>query len=143
MIEIKKLTKEILNSTTGLFQTLESLTEAPELSKEKTLEIFEKISKNNITIFVAIKENQIIGTISVIIEQKFIHLGRTVSHIEDVSINKNFQKQGISRKLIETAIKFSKTQNSYKIILDCDEKLENFYNKFEFQKQGIMMRFNI
>jgi len=139
-IEYVKLTRGILMENDGLFKTLQNLTAAPELSEDETIDIFDKISSQDTHIFVAILNSSIVGCISILIEQKFIHSGGLVGHIEDVSIRRGFEGRGISRKLINMAIDYANTRDCYKIILDCSFELERFYEKFAFKKKGIMMR---
>ena len=55
-------------------------------------------------------------------------------------VDKNFSGNGIARELVNHCVKIAESNNCYKIILDCSESLEPFYNKLEFKKQGICMR---
>ena len=139
-IKYVELTRKILMGSDGLFKTLQNLTSAPVLSEEKSFEIFDKIISQDTHIFVAILNHSIIGCTTVLIEQKFIHSGGIVGHIEDVSIRRGFEGRGISKRLINMAIDYANTRDCYKIILDCSFELEKFYNKFGFKKKGIMMR---
>ena len=84
-----------------------------------------------------------IGLITLIIEQKIIHSGRSVGHIEDLIVDKNHRGTGIAEKLIEYAINMSTFNNCYKLILDCDEKLIHFYQKKGFHKKAIQMRMDL
>jgi len=84
-----------------------------------------------------------IGMITLIIEQKIIHSGRSVGHIEDLVVDKNHRGTGIAEKLIEYAINMSTFNNCYKLILDCDDNLVHFYKKRGFHKRGIQMRMDL
>ena len=95
-------------------------------------------------IFVAVKDDgQIIGSTTLLIEQKFIHSGGKAGHIEDVVTRNGYEGKGIGRKIIEELIKIAKESKCYKITLDCDEKVVGFYEKLGFKKHQIMMRINI
>ena len=90
-------------------------------------------------IFVAKTADKIIGSITVLIEPKFIHNLSHVAHIEDVIVDKEYRSHGVGARLVNKAIEFSKNCKCYKIILDCDSANSKFYNKFGFvQKQQQM-----
>ncbi|HXT85257.1 MAG TPA: GNAT family N-acetyltransferase [Verrucomicrobiae bacterium] len=132
----------------GFFDTLSNLSEIGDLNKnsERIKEIFKELSCNkNFKIIVAEdKENlKIIGTATLFIEQKFIHDGGKVGHIEDVAIKKGFQNKGLGKEIIKELIEIAKEENCYKVILDCDEKVSRFYEKIGFKRHSIMMRINI
>ena len=59
-----------------------------------------------------------------------------VSHIEDVIIRKDYRGQGLAKKLIDYCINISKLNKCYKIILNCNEELLKFYNRFGFENRN-------
>lgn len=142
---ITLLTNEIIENYSGLFETLKHLTSAPELSKERTKELIKKMRLQNIFVYVALFEEkkEIIGAASILVEQKLIHGGKKVGHIEDVSTNKKYIGKGIGRELIKRCVEKGREENCYKIILDCEEKLVPFYEKLEFHCEGSYMRLNL
>lgn len=87
--------------------------------------------------------NQIIGSITVLIENKIIHNFGKVAHIEDVVIDNRYRGLGLGKKLMDTAYKTAKSNNCYKIILHCKEELEKFYQKNSFEKNGIEMNLRL
>jgi len=106
-------------------------------------DVLKRISNQNIYIFVSIIDEKVVGCASLLIEQKFIHSGRTVGHIEDVVVHNNYRKKGIGRDLIDTCVNAAKTFNCYKVILDCDENNIPFYQKCNFKKKGVCMRLDL
>lgn len=83
-------------------------------------------------IFLAKNNNEVIGSITVLIEPKFIHDLSSVAHIEDVVVKLNYRSYGIGQLLVNKAIEFVRNYGSYKIILDCSDKNVSFYKKFGF-----------
>jgi len=84
-------------------------------------------------IFVDIDETFLIkGTISTIIEQKMIHNGGLVCHIEDVVVHEKYRGQKIGQQLMDYAISHAKRNKCYKIILNCNDNVEEFYQKMGF-----------
>lgn len=84
-------------------------------------------------------EGEIIGSMTVIFEQKVIHNFGKVCHIEDVVVDKNTRGYGIGKHLIEHAINIATKNGCYKVILDCSEENIPFYNKCNFEKRGAYM----
>ncbi len=108
------------------------------------MKIFKNIKeKSNSRIFVALIDNKIVGSITTIIEYKFIHNGGKVCHIEDVVTRKGYEKLGIGSSLIRDAIDFSTKEDCYKVVLNCSKKNILFYEKNGFHKHEIEMRFDI
>jgi len=102
------------------------------------------LNTNNSEIIVIenITDNNIIGSITILKENKLIHNLGTVSHIEDFVIDEKHRKLGLGKLLLNKAIELS--QDCYKIILDCSEKNIEYYKKFEFiQKEYQMARYLI
>jgi len=93
----------------------------------------------NNSIYVIEFDNIIIASVTLIIEKKFIHNFKSVCHIEDVIVHKDYQKKGLGSLLINFCIEFAKKNNCYKTILNCSEKLEKFYSKFNLKKKNIQM----
>lgn len=85
------------------------------------------------------ENKKIIGSGTVLIEDKLIHnLGRA-AHIEDIVIDLNYRKNGVGKMLIDYLVEYSKNKNCYKIILDCQDKNILFYQKCGFDVKGVQM----
>jgi glucosamine-phosphate N-acetyltransferase len=111
---------------------------ATTFTKETYKNILSKI-ENNSTIWVIDYNNELIGTTTVIYEYKFIRNIVKLAHIEDVCVDKKYRNKGIGNLLINYVVNEALKEKCYKIILDCDEKLENFYKKSGLEKHGIQM----
>ena len=108
------------------------------ISKEKYIDIFNIIFKNN-KVFVAIIDNTIVGAITLIIEQKFIHNCSIYTRIEDVIVDNNYRNKNIGKELVKYAIDYSKHLSAFKITLTCKKNLQSFYEKNNFEKYDIHM----
>ena len=138
---IRKLKIEDLKS--GFLESLESLRPTKDIDESLAIEIFKRIDSNqDHIIMVAELDGKIVGSTTLFIEQKFIHKGGKVGHIEDVVVDKKFQGQKIGQKIIEKILEVSKERGCYKTILDCDDEVKPFYEKMKFLKSGNEMRFN-
>jgi len=100
--------------------------------------LIERLPKNH-NIFFYLINNKIVGAITLIIEQKIIHNGGKVGHIEDFVVLEEYRNKGIG-SLLYNYVKILCEQNKcYKMILDCNELLEDYYIKKGFVKKGSYM----
>ena len=73
-------------------ETLDSLRKTSDLDKKIGKDILKKIISNpDHIIHVAEENGKIIGSTTLFIEQKFIHNGGKVGHIEDVVVSKEYE----------------------------------------------------
>lgn len=131
---IRKLNNSDYQNYLNLINQFRSTTFTLEEYKN-TLSIIE----NNSTVWVVDYNNELIGTATIIYEYKFIRNIVKLAHIEDVCIDEKYRKKGIGNLLINYLVNEANKENCYKIILDCDESLENFYKKSGLEKKGIQM----
>lgn len=117
---------------------------------DKFIEFYNDYAQSDRIIYVVENnEKQLIGTITLIIEQKPFHNYQYVAHIEDVIVDQQYKKQGIGSKMINFVIDTIKEINEttknhfYKVILDCDINIEPFYIKNGFTTKGRYMRMDL
>ena len=140
-IEIREIEENDLEK--GFLQSLDFLRNASGLDKNKAREILKKIKQNsNHIIHVAIDDNKIVGSTTLLIEQKFIHDGGLVGHIEDVVVRKEYEGKGIGIKLVTSMLERAKEKNCYKTILDCKDDIKQFYERIGFKRESNCMRYD-
>lgn len=140
-IIIRKIQQSDLDN--GFLESLDSLRQASNMDKKKAKSILKKITANpGHVIFVAIKDAQVIGSTTLLIEQKFIHDGGKVGHIEDVVVSKKHQGVGIGEKIMLYTLEYAKKQGCYKTILDCDDAVKPFYERIGFKRHSNGMRYD-
>lgn len=140
-ITIRKIKeKDLFN---GFLRSLDSLRKVSDLNPKKAEAIFCKLAENpNEVIYVAVKNGQVIGSASIIIEQKFIHNGGKVGHIEDVVVAREFQGKKVGQTIVKALLQYAQKQGCYKTILDCTDELIPFYQKIGFKRHSNSMRFD-
>ena len=139
MTEFKIVPLEKSDYYCSFLQLLEELTtvNSKEISYDDFSKHFDKIKSH----VVVVQDNNgiIIGTASVLIEEKFIHKLSSVGHIEDVVISKNYRNKGLGKLLINYCIEYAKSKYCYKIILNCSENNIPFYKKCGFINKNFEM----
>ena len=140
-IEIREIREEDLFN--GFLTSLDSLKPASSLEPNKVQEIYNKIKfHDNQIIFVATLDSKVIGTATLLLEQKFIHNGSMVGHIEDVVVSKEHQEKGVGKKLVAKLLDYAHSKGCYKTVLDCLDNVKPFYENLGFKPHLQGMRFN-
>ena len=140
-IKIREIEEDDLEN--GFLETLDFLRNTRDLDKNKANEILKKIKQNsNHIIHVAVDDNKIVGSTTLLVEQKFIHDGGLVGHIEDVVVRKEYEGKGIGIKLVMSMLERAKEKNCYKTILDCKDDVKQFYERIGFKRESNGMRYD-
>ena len=140
-IKIREIEEDDLEK--GFLESLDFLRKASDIDKNMAKEILKKIKLNpNHIIHVAIDDKKIVGSTTLLIEQKFIHDGGLVGHIEDVVVRKDYEGKGIGIKLVTSMLERAKEKNCYKTILDCKDDVKQFYERIGFKHESNGMRYD-
>uniref|UniRef100_A0A7C2JYW0 glucosamine-phosphate N-acetyltransferase n=1 Tax=Schlesneria paludicola TaxID=360056 RepID=A0A7C2JYW0_9PLAN len=114
-----------------------------ELTDEEAIEVFRQRMRQKIHTYVALLDNRIVGTATLLIEPKFIHSGGVVGHIEDVAVHQAYQQHGVGALLVRHVLEECRAAGCYKVILDCAEKVIPFYEKLGFSRWEQAMRIDL
>jgi len=131
-----------LDMSRGFLETLSSLADA-DLTCDEAVKILRNRIRAGIVTYVARVDGQVVGTASLLVEDKFIHNGGRVAHIEDVATHRDFTKQGIGAALVHHATERARELGCYKAILNCAENLVPFYERLGFQRHEQEMRIDL
>jgi glucosamine-phosphate N-acetyltransferase len=138
---------ELADLKRGFFDTLSNLAQIGDIANQndRAEKILSEIKLLRFcTIFVAVKQDgQLIGSITLLIEQKFIHNGGKVGHIEDVVTRREFQGSGVGKALVLKALDYAKQNKCYKVVLNCSNRNVEFYKKIGFKEHEVSMRFDL
>jgi len=116
-------------------QLLSQLTQVGNITPVDFSKILGKI-QSQIWVFEDIVANKIVASASIFLEQKFIHGGGIVAHLEDVVVDEGYRGAQLGQKLIANIVEKSRDSGAYKIIADCKTELLSFYSKNGFEKRG-------
>ncbi len=125
----------------------------PGLDDGKTLplvdaeRIFERMSSYpNYRIYVAVRDERIVGTYALLIMDNLGHLGAPSAIIEDVAVDPTQQRQGIGRAMMHHALRLGKENNCYKVMLSSNLKrgqAHAFYQSLGFERHGYSFRIDV
>lgn len=111
------------------------------MTNEKFVYIVHKKINAGHQILVAREKNNVVSTLTLVPEDKFLHDGSLIYHIEDVATRKEYRDHGYSTDLLKFALDYAKKRGAYKVILDT--KIPEFYERLGFKKAEDCMRINL
>jgi glucosamine-phosphate N-acetyltransferase len=126
----------------GLLESLTALAEV-NLSFEEAAEVLRARMRSGVRTYVACIGDHVVGTASLIVEQKFIHKGGKVGHIEDVAVHPDCRHLRVGSALVRHATEQARKLGCYKVILNCFERLVPFYEGLGYHKHDVGMRIDL
>jgi GNAT superfamily N-acetyltransferase len=139
-MDIRKLEKNDYKNYLNLMNQFRPIQQ--NLDFDSFSNIYDQIFKSS-EIYVALIDKNIIGSITVIYEQKFINNCALYAHIEDIIVDENFRNNKIGSKLLNYVKKKALDKNCFKCTLVCNKDVANFYFKNNFEDRGLNMSYLI
>ena len=122
----------------------------PEFDDEKVLplskaeHIFERMARYpDYKIYVAVCEEQIVGTFALLIMDNLGHMGAPSAVIEDVAVDPKWQRRGIGQEMMRYALGIAGDKGCYKAVVSSNLKRERahaFYQSLGFERHGYSFR---
>ena len=135
-LEEKDFHKGFLESLSHLFKV--------DLTPKESKKIYERMKDNPVYhIFAAEFEGEIVGVITLLIEQKYILKGAKFGYLEDLAVRVGFERRGIGKLLVEAVINEAKQEGCRLIRLDCNDEVALLYEKCGFHKKNGVNRMQI
>ncbi|KAK7103759.1 glucosamine 6-phosphate N-acetyltransferase-like [Littorina saxatilis] len=120
----------------GYLQLLKQLTKVGEVSQEQYEDRFNKMKACADTYYIVVIEDkstgQVIGSASLIKEQKFIHSATARARVEDVIVSDQYRGKQLGKILLDVLFILSKAVGCYKVSLECKDNMVQFYTLFGF-----------
>ena len=140
LYQLRKIEKEDFHKK--YLYLLKQLTtiDPDKINKEMFDTFLDNLNVNHqIYVIEQMEQHIIIGTITILFEQKLIHTMGIVCSIEDVIIDTNFRGLKLSKLLLNKAIELAQHYGCYKIILNCNDDNVVIYEKNGFINNGNLM----
>ena len=117
------------------FNLLSQLTEVnpDKITRDMFSNFIDNLHENH-QIIVIERDNRIVASGTLLIENKLIHGISKVGHIEDIVVDKNFRGLGLGKDLINYLTEISIKEKCYKVILNCKEYNCKFYENCGFKR---------
>lgn len=103
----------------------------------------EVLHKNHIIIVMEYSLQNLIGTGTLLIEEKLTYGGCKMGHIENILIHNDNRGKGYGETIVKYLLDVAKKKGCYRVDLNCHSELEKFYKKNNFSKNSISMNLYI
>jgi glucosamine-phosphate N-acetyltransferase len=138
---IREIKEQDVNS--NYINLLSQLSEIDDrlITQEKTKNYLDTLdSKHKIFVIENLNNRHIVGSGTILIEEKIIHNYGKVGHIEDIVIDHSYRNNGLGKILLEYLTDYCIINNNcYKCILDCNYENINFYKNCGYKENQVQM----
>lgn len=122
----------------GFIELLSQLTHVGEITKKQFQERFRHMKNQKcyfITVIEDITKEKLVGTVTLLLEQKFIHSCAYKGYVEDLVVLDEYRGRNLGKLLLENVTRLSKYLGAYKVILTCKDRIVSFYEQFGYVKE--------
>ncbi|KAF6201836.1 hypothetical protein GE061_004231 [Apolygus lucorum] len=128
----------LLDYSKGYTSVLEQLTAVGDVTEKSFKETFNKMKSCENTYYVTVIEDtntgEVIGTGTLLIEQKIIHSCASRGRLEDIVVSDVYRGKQLGKLLVLLLTQLSKTLNCYKVSLDCKDSNRPFYEGVGYKR---------
>jgi len=121
----------------GYLQLLQQLTTVGEVGAGQWETRFRGLQQRRHTYYITVLEDQltgqIVGTVSLVVEQKFIHSCGQVGRVEDVVVSSDHRGRQLGKFLVALAVALAANLHCYKVTLNCKDNMVKFYGGLGFR----------
>lgn len=121
----------------GYLQLLTELTSVGDVTRDKFEDRFIKMKACEDTYYVTVIEdttsNQVIGSATLVKEQKFIHQCTARARVEDVVVSDKYRGKQLGKVLVDVVVALGRELGCYKVSLECKDHNVKFYTIFGFE----------
>lgn len=120
----------------GYLNLLRQLTNVGDVSLEQFEDRFQQMKACPDSYYIVVIEDttvgQIIGSATLVREQKFIHQATARARVEDVVVSDRYRGKQLGKVLVDVLVLLSKKIGCYKVSLECKDAMVKFYTMFGF-----------
>jgi glucosamine-phosphate N-acetyltransferase len=141
---IRELERGDVSVHSEFFPILNQLSPTADWEATDFASLWETYSNNQSALTLVVeKYEKIIGTGSVLIEQKFLRGGGKVAHMEDIVVDNRSREKGVGKAIVDSLVEIAKDTGCYKAILNCSNENVPFYIKCGFKLTENEMRMDL
>ncbi|XP_069681928.1 probable glucosamine 6-phosphate N-acetyltransferase isoform X2 [Periplaneta americana] len=89
-----------------------------------------------VTVIEDLEKNQIVGSATLVVEQKFIHECAVRGRLEDVVVSDDYRGKQLGKLIITTITLLAQHLHCYKITLDCKDRMIQFYTGLGYRLES-------
>jgi len=120
----------------GYVQLLGQLTKVGDISRDQFMRRYTTMKACPNTYYITVIEDtltgQIVGSATLVVEQKFIHECALRGRLEDVVVSDDYRGKQLGKLIIMTATLLAQHLNCYKVTLDCKDIMIPFYTRLGY-----------
>jgi len=124
----------------GFLKLLEQLTKVGEIDEDMFRQRFENMKRSKCYFVMVVDDktqsDKIIGTATLILEQKFIRECALKGRVEEVVVDESARGTGLGRILVSACTRLSEKLGVYKTTLECAPHNTKFYEKVGYKDAG-------
>ena len=97
------------------------------------------LNKDHIIIILEDDDENMVGSGTIFIEKKLTYGGCNMGHIENILIYEKYRGNGYGEKMVNKLLEICRGKKCYRVDLNCNSELDNFYEKNGFEKKHLCM----
>ncbi len=113
------------------------------ISLDSYMDFINNVLSRDHHIYTVTDHGSVVGTGTLLIERKMTYGGCRMGHIENIMVSESHRNGGIGQSIVEKLIEVARSNECYRIDLNCNSELEHFYNKCGLSKKTICMNMYI
>ena len=123
----------------GFMELLAQLTTTGNVTKEQFVERFEEIRDGPEFVYVVEENGRVLASGTVVFERKFARNRGVCGHIEDIVVDATCRGRGLGSVVVAALTRIAERAGCYKVILDCSEENQPFYEKCGYDRKEVQM----
>jgi len=131
----------------GHVELLSQLTQATAVTPDSYTQRLNLIDRHGELIHILVvedtRQDKIVASASLIVEPKFIRGLSCAGHIEDVVVSRECRGLNLGVRLLSCLHEIAKWAGCYKVMLDCSESYQKFYEKIGYKENSKHMRLDL
>lgn len=116
------------------------------LEPDKISDIYRRRLQHGIKTFIAVitdgTQERVVGTATLIVEERFAYGGSFAGYIEDVAVHPLWQRRNIGQRLVSYVVEQAWKLKCRKVTLNCKPELMPFYERIGFKTSDVFLRIN-